>query len=326
MKNEFRLGLVAEIKDGDVGGSRVIKSKDWNYFFNFFREKGDVVLFDWKNVGSDFNVCEYAVGSRDSFDVLEEKADIRELCDIMYIGQLGKIYERRETFLGFLDILEKFPGQVINPIETIKGNLSKHYLLELQDKGISVIPTVDVSNGYGFLDLERLEFPNYGKSIDDLVLKPKIFGEQGNGVVRLSEIGGEEGFQGYLKRHKEAIAQPLIDDIYFRGEDSFVFTGRKFSHGLNKVTGNFKINFCNSSRYSSKEPSADEMALCQSVFDAWPSAFGYARIDIVPSDKPLIGEVEMVNPAGYLAEVNAFEKYSQNLNKRIKEIHEGRWK
>lgn len=325
MANKFRLGLVAELNNGE-DGSRAIMSEDWNYFFDFFRARGDVALFDWKSVGDDFSVDEYALGSRNFSSVVKGKAYIRNLCDVIYIGQLGKIHERKNDFLKFLDIMEDFHGQVINPVDTIRNNLSKGYLLELQDKGISVIPTIDVSRGYSFSDLERLNFPNYRKSIDDLVLKPKVFGEQGNGVVRLSEIEGEDGLRKYLGEHGEVIAQPLLDDIYVKGEDSFIFTGRDFSHGLNKVTGKFKINLCSSDKsspkYSPKSPTPEQMVLCQSALDAWPTPFGYARIDIVSSDVPLIGEVEMVNPAGYALEIGALETYSKNLNKTFNEVFE----
>lgn len=325
MRNKFRLGLVAELNSGD-DGSRAIMSEDWSYFFDFFRARGDVALFDWKNVGEDFSVDEYALGSSDFSSVMGERADIRDLCDVVYIGQLGKIYERKNDFLKFLDTMGGFPGQVINPVDTIRSNLSKGYLLELQDKGVSVIPTVDVSRGYSFSGLEKLKFPNYRKSIDDLVLKPKIFGEQGNGVVKLSEIGDEDGLRKYLSEHGEVIAQPLLNDIYAKGEDSFIFTGREFSHGLNKVTGGFKINSCGSNnsspKYSPKSPTPEQMDLCQSALDAWPTPFGYARIDIVSSDIPLIGEVEMVNPAGYSSDIGALGTYSNNLNRVFNEVFE----
>ena len=326
MKNKFNLGLIAEIKEDSNHPSSPVKSKDWKYFFDFFRGNGDVALFDWKSVDENFNVNEYLVGNKDSFEVVKGQEDIRNLCDIVYIGQLGKIHQNKNKFMTFLDTLENFPGQVVNPIETIKGNLSKGYLLELQDKGISVIPTLDVDKAYSLNDLRNMEFPNWSKSIDDLVLKPKVFGEQGSGVIRLSEIADQKELNNYLKANGETIAQPLINDIYTRGENSFIFTGREFSHGLNKITGNFKINLCESSKYSPRLPTKKEMDLCQSVFDVWPTNFGYVRMDIIPSENPLIGEVEMVNPAGYLSEVNAFEKYSTNLNKRLNEVYEGKWK
>ncbi len=320
MENKFKLGLVAEL-----GTESLIKSKDWAYFMNFFREKGDVVLFDWKDVSSNFIIPRFVLGSKDDLGLVESNEDIRNLADILYVGQLGKIHKKKEDFMSFLNILENFSGIVVNPIETIKGNLSKQYLLDLQKKGISVIPTVDVYINYSIQYLKNLNFPNYGKSIEDIVLKPKVFGEQGNGVIKLSDLKGESEFKDYLKNNGEVIAQPLVNEIYAKGENSYIFTGRNFSHGLNKITGNFKINFCGSSKYVSIKPTKAEMDLCQSVFDVWPTNFGYARLDIIPSEKPLIGEVEMVNPAGYLSETGSFEKYSKNLNKRLNEVYQGKW-
>ena len=325
MRNNFRLGLVAEMENGKTGNSRVIKSEDWKYLSNFFRFKGEVVLFDWKNMGSDFRVSEYMEGTEGFFGVSRKTSDIRNLCDVVYIGQLGKIHERKEEFLKFLDIMEEFPGQVVNPIKTIRSNLSKDYLLKLQSRGVRVVPTLEVEEGCSLAELRRLNFSNYERPIDDLVLKPKVFGEQGGGVLRVSEIRRDEDLQSYLKTHGKMIVQPLISDIYTRGENSFIFTGRNFSHGLNKTTGKFKINLCDSVKYSRIDPTKSEVELCQSVFDLWPTDFGYCRVDIIPSDKPLVAEVEMVNPAGYLAEVNAFEKYSLRLEDRLKDICDGKW-
>jgi glutathione synthase/RimK-type ligase-like ATP-grasp enzyme len=324
MKNDFRLGLVAEIKDEEGHPFSPVMSEDWKYFTDFFRSRGDVVLFDWKTLRNDFTVPEYVLGSQDSLEVVRERTDIRDLCDVAYIGQLGKISQDKVGFLNFLNIIEGFPGIVVNPISTIKGNLSKQYLIDLQEKGVNVIPTLDVRHDATLEELANLDFPRYGKSDNGVILKPKIFGEQGIGVVRLEDFSNEGKLHEYLTTSGEVIAQPLIEDIFTRGENSFIFTGRKYSHGLNKITGNFKINYTtdSNSRYSAISPTDAELELCEAAFDALPDRFGYVRVDIISGDNPMIGEVELVNPACYLADSGALETYSMNLNERLNEIFE----
>jgi len=320
MKNNFKLALVAEIGNKE----NPIKSHDWSFFMNFFKEKGEVILFDWKSLKKDFMVSRYIKENDNTLEIIEKETDIRDLCDIIYIGQLGQIHQNKEPFMKFLDILESFPGEVINPIKTIKKNLSKQYLIDLQKKGIKVIPTINIDSNMSISELENLEFPNYGKAKDGIVLKPKVFGEQGDGVVKLEDFSSEEELQEYFLKSSGIIAQPLIKDIYIKGENSFIFLGRKYSHGVNKITGEFKINFksdsTNKTKYIPTTPTEKELKLCNDAFNVLGIKYGYLRIDIIPGENPLIGEIEMINPAGYLKEVGAFHTYSENLNKRLNEI------
>lgn len=321
MKNKFKLGLVAQITNSK---ENPIKSKDWAFFMNFFRERGDVIMFDWKTLDENFKVPRYAKGYKDSIKIVEEEIDIRDSCDIIYIGQLGKIHESQEEFMNFLNILEDFTGNVINPIKTIKANLSKQYLIDLQEKNIPVVPTLDVDSSFTINDIKNLKFPNYGKTKDGIVLKPKVFGEQGKGVIKLEDLKNDQELKSYIVSSGEIIAQPLIKDIYTKGENSFIFLGKEYSHGVNKITGEFKINFDvnskNETKYDKASPTKKELELCNNAINSLNSKFEYLRIDIIPGDNPLISEIEMVNPAGYLEEVDAHFIYSEKLNKRLNNI------
>jgi glutathione synthase/RimK-type ligase-like ATP-grasp enzyme len=320
-KNDFNLALVAEIDERKKNKFSPVKSEDWKYFLDYFRKRGNVSLFDWKDLEDNFKVRKHIKADDKKISIVNNPEDIRHFCNLIYIGQLGEIGSKKDNFIKFLDILEGFPGKVMNPLETIRDNLSKQYILYLQDKDIPVIPTLDVNQNWKLNDIRKLNFPNYGKAKEGIVLKPKYFGEQGKNVIMLDELKNEFELNTYLERIGEVIAQPLIKEIYSKGENSFIFLGNEFSHGLNKLTGKFKINFCESSKYTKIFPTQKETDLCEKVLEIWPKKIGYSRIDIIPGKKPLIGEVEMVNPAGYLAETNSKETYSRNLEKKLNEYY-----
>lgn len=320
--NKFKIGLIAEIDNSSDNSSAPVKWEDWRIMLDYFSNKGDAIIFDWKDLDNNLIVSRWVKGVRGKAHLIEEKTSINDLVDIVYIGQLGEIYKNKKNFLDFLGSLEKFKGQVINSVPIMKNNLSKQYLLDLQKDGISVVPTLDVDNSYSISDLKNLEFPNYGKQIDGIVLKPKVFGEQGNDVVKLEDFPTEEKLQEYFSNSGEVIAQPLIREIFKKGENQIIFVGGKVSHAINKFTGTFKVNFCETRKYAKHIPTLEELELCNKAFSTLNVTPNYARVDIIPSDKPLISEIEMLNPSCSIERIEGFyEIFLNNLNRELNEVH-----
>lgn len=320
MSGRISLGLVSEIIKDEKGNFEKIKTDDWNAIYDYFVNKGyEVSLFDWKNVDQNLNVEEHLNGFGEERVFKQKKSNLNDLCDLIYIGQLGNIHQNKESFLGFLESMKNFEEKSVNPIETIEKNLSKQYLLDLYDKGFPVVPSIGIDSSYSLKDISNLNVFT-GSNLDDIVLKPKVFGEKGEGVTRLSKFRDEDEFHRYLSSYGEVIAQPFIKDIETNGENSYIFVDGEFSHGLNKISGKFKVNESNSTIYTSRNPSESEKNICKEVLYQWPDKNYYVRFDFINSDPPLINEVEMVNPAGYLEDTNSSSKYLGKLNEVFKKI------
>lgn len=309
MTSKYNIGLVANI---DTKFKDNIIDNEWRFRFNHLKKNNDVYLFSWRDLKDNMNVPKYMFGCPEGKE-LRYDGNLNNL-DFIHVGQLGKINDKPEQFSKFLDYLEAFSGKVINPVETMRANLSKQYLIDLYNSGAPVIPTVELPCGSTLNEAKSIEFPKFNKNLEGIILKPKIFGESGNGVVDLESFGSEEEFQQYIKNNGAIIAQPLISDIYTMGENSLVFLKNKFIHGLNKHTGEMKINYCDTSKYSRHFPNEKEFAAAYKVTSGWPTPFDYVRVDMINSKNPIIGEVELVNPACYEIDLNRMPEFAKELD------------
>ena len=51
-------------------------------------------------------------------------------------------HKRVDEFLDWVDLLEKQDIHLLNPPEVIRWNCNKHYLIDLEAKGVSIVPTI----------------------------------------------------------------------------------------------------------------------------------------------------------------------------------------
>ncbi len=295
-----RIDYINEIPKGD-------KINYIKFITDYLRKKRELVLIDWRDIDKNLETSRYLFCNKEGIHLKERKTLLTKICDSLFIKQLGKIHKEKENFLNFLDSLEKFRGKIINPPQTIKNNLSKQYLLDFQEKGFPIIPTIEIKNQISLKELKKLDFSfnqHYEDKAKDLVVKPKLFGEQGFAVRKLSSFKDQKEFKRYLKQNSPIIVQPLIKEISEKGENSLIFLKEKFIHGVNKFTGKFKINCCEGIQCSIYNPSQKEFEISKKILDLWPDQTDYMRIDLIPyQNKALISEIEVVNPAFYIENV-----------------------
>jgi len=301
----MKLGIITKIDSLD----KILPGDKMNYMkfiADYFRQKNDLVLINWRDIDSDLNVSKHLKCTREGTSLTKETSSLNELCNVLFIKNLGKIHFEKQAFLDFLSSLDNFNGKIINPLQTIKNNLSKQYLLDFQKKGFPIIPTLEVKNSLTLKDLKKIDFSNehYNQKPKDIVVKPKVFGEQGFAVKEISSFNNEQEFEEYKNKHSPLLAQPKIEEIFEKGENSFIFLGEEFVHSVNKFTGEFKINCIEGIKCTVHEPTNEELRTCKKIIENWPDPIGYTRIDMIPfGNKFLISEIETVNPAFYIENV-----------------------
>lgn len=253
-----------------------------NIFHKKFSSAGfDVGFFDW----SSYSEGELNFENRDGTKVSRDSIDS---ADIIYISALGPIENKESQLVDFFRGLRDADGLVVNDPYTMEENLDKKYLLYLQDKGVAVVPSVEV----GRKSLSELEGI---LESDDLVLKPRIFGERSNGVVRASELSDDD-FEKYKIEYGDVLAQPFLNGIIENGERSLVFVGDKFSHGIYRHRADWQYVEGTAKR-AMITPSKEESKIIENVLEVWPWEYHVSRFDfITDKGRPMISEVEMVNP------------------------------
>ena len=143
--------------------------------------------------------------------------------------------DRHEEFLATLDRISSLGVAVFNSPATVRWNIRKTYLREMESRGVAIIPTLWPERP-GAHDI-REAFAAFGT--DDVVLKRQV-GGGARAQVRYRK--GDEPARGEVM-DRPGMIQPLVPSIVTEGEYSFLFIDGDFSHALIKraKAGDYRI-------------------------------------------------------------------------------------
>lgn len=211
--------------------------------------------------------------------------------DLFFVYKMEGFYERLEQFHAMIDEFARH-ASVINDVRTIKHNLDKSYLWELESLGIATIPSYKVAE-----IRERLQ------QGEKFVIKP-LHGERGKGIylaqnpfdlVRIKSVENQYFAQKFMETIRD-------------GERSLVFLGHEFQHAVikhpsAKDPNEFRCNESLGGTVAIYDPTQLEINFAHSVLRAY-EALGYpchfSRIDLLQTKEgPVLLEAELLNPSIY---------------------------
>lgn len=202
-------------------------------------------------------------------------------------------------FAEFSAWLERAGAQttLINPQALIRWNMDKHYLRDLEQRGVRTIPTVYIEQGEsaGLRDLHR----QTGWS--ETILKPAVSGAARH-TYRLdpSNLDAHETIFRELTAVEAMMLQPFQQQIVERGEVAMVVVDGVFSHAVLKVAkkGDFRVQDDFGGAIYSYTPSAEEIAFAEEAVAACEPAPLYARVDLVTDNEGRLAvvELELIEP------------------------------
>jgi len=201
-----------------------------------------------------------------------------------------------ETFLRWAERAASFT-RLWNPVPVVRWNTHKGYLLDLQRRGIPVVPTELVPAGRP-VPLARIRAE---RGWDDVVIKPAVAAAS----YRTLRVPPEDSAAG--ERHlralvsdRDALVQPYLRSVESYGERAVVWIDGAITHAVRK-TPRFE---------GEEERVADEAvpvapaeaAFAERVLQEVEGPLLYARIDQArgPEGEPLLMELELVEPSLYL--------------------------
>ena len=210
---------------------------------------------------------------------------------------------------GFLRVLEEIndsKAQLENPLSMVRWNLNKGYLRELENKGITIVPT-RWPNGLRYEDIGRYcnEF-----EAEEIVVKPLI-GANADDTFRLGrnmdQRQADEAVACFSQR--ELMVQPFVPEVVEVGEFSLFFFGGEYSHCVLKTPkkGDYRVQEEHGGGIRSVLPDSDLRSAGVKVIDAIAEIGGsllYARVDLVrlpDSGEPALMEVELIEPSLYFS-------------------------
>lgn len=202
--------------------------------------------------------------------------------------------DRHEAFLAALDRIAGLGVPVFNEPATVRWNIRKTYLREIEAKGVAVIPTLwpEAPTMADVAEAMRA----FGA--DDVVLKRQV-GGGARAQVRYSR-GDVAGDLATSIMDRPGMIQPFVPAIASEGEFSFLFIDGEFSHVVLKrpKAGEYRIQEAYGGKSMAVEAAAADRAAAQAVLDVLETMPLYARVDMVRGADGglMLMELEVLEP------------------------------
>lgn len=224
-------------------------------------------------------------------------------------------FDRWEEFSDWLRSTSRVT-ELHNSAELVHWNLDKHYLHDLQQIGVNVVPTAFVARQ----EAARLHEVAAERGWKKVVIKPAVAGaardtyvvDFSGGAASLypepSQGLNSEGLWLTLVDKQDMLVQPFLQDVTSRGEVSVVWLDGRVTHAVMKraKAGDFRVQDDHGGTVQrieatpELERTACDIMQCVLAFceaRGWESPL-YARVDLMRGDEGqlLLSELEMVEP------------------------------
>jgi glutathione synthase/RimK-type ligase-like ATP-grasp enzyme len=207
---------------------------------------------------------------------------------------------RREGFVAWAErVAARSP--LWNPAPVVRWNTHKGYLLDLEEQGVPVTPTVLLAAG-SRVDLAAL-IEEHGW--DTAVIKAAV-GQSGRYamMVSLDEVAAGQEHIDRLLPQEDLLVQRFLEPVIERGEVSLVYIDGRLTHAVRKkgAAGDFRVHDDYGGEVYLEEPGDVEIQVAEAAVGAVPWPLLYARVDLVEDEdgQPRVMEHELVEPELFL--------------------------
>jgi glutathione synthase/RimK-type ligase-like ATP-grasp enzyme len=237
--------------------------------------------------------------------------------DLAIIKSPWDYHEHINEFYLWLEQIRSLGVQLLNSTDIVKWNSDKHYLKEIADAGLNVIPTLFLEKGTTpdisvlFLKLKT----------EQLIIKPCVSaGAKNTWNIRIDTVETYRDEIYELLKDESYMAQPFMPEIV-DGEWSYLFFNGRFSHSLLKkpAKGDFRVQHYHGGTISKVTASPEQIKSAGLYVEKFATDTLYARVDGVHRDGELyLMELELIEPYLFLnTDPEAFQNYYVALTEII---------
>ena len=227
------------------------------------------------------------------------------------VAVLRSTWDYTQRLPEFLDWAESAAAKtkLLNPIDVVRWNTDKHYLSQIAEAGVPVVPSTFIEPGVSAGDALD-DF--LGATVGEFVVKPSV----GAGSRDAQRYGHEnrEAAQAHAQRllddGRSVLLQPYLNRVDEHGETALIYFDGTFSHAIRKGPllrrgeGSTRALFA-AEHITPRAPSARELDVAQRTLAAIPFAqpLLYARVDLIHADdgSPCVLELELTEPSLFFA-------------------------
>lgn len=188
--------------------------------------------------------------------------------------------------------LDRWQGtRFLNPLEVLRWNTDKRYLLELERRGVAIVPT----RFHEALDEAALAGARAAFGTADLVVKPPVSAGSDDTWLLRDAAPCPEATLG-----QAMLVQPMMPAIAHEGEYSLFWLAGEFAHAILKrpKSGDFRVQGQFGGQSQAVVPPAAARDLALATLQAIDADLLYARIDMVGDGRGgyALMEIELIEP------------------------------
>lgn len=233
-------------------------------------------------------------------------------------------WDYQQDWRAFLDVLAKIDRSraiLQNRLSTVRWNIHKSYLRDLEARGVLIVPTLWGTH----LTPQSVEqaFAHFGS--DQLVVKPTVGANAGDTywVTRgRADENWEQALQAFA--HREVMVQPFVESVVTTGEYSLFYFAGEYSHAILKTpkADDFRVQEEHGGKICAIDPDSKLVRTATCVMEALDEVPLYARVDLVrlPGDCLALIELELIEPSLYLSyDSEAPERFASSIDRCLRQ-------
>lgn len=237
--------------------------------------------------------------------------------DIALLKTPWDYHEKYEQFKLWLDKIQASGIKLLNDFDIVRWNMDKHYLAEIAQAGLNVIPTIFLQKGW-HEDLLHL-FDTLQTT--EIIIKPCISAGSKNTIrVQKTEVDAQKEIVWEMLLKADYMAQPLMHEVQ-EGEWSFIFFNGKHSHTIIKKpkSGDFRVQQIYGGTIEPVQQTKTVIDCAAAYLQHFAKKAFYARIDgLMVNGKFMLMELELIEPFLYLSYgEGAVENYCAALKEQL---------
>lgn len=222
--------------------------------------------------------------------------------DGIIIRSCWNYHLKPREFLGWVRQAEERGVPLWNPARVVEWNSDKVYLKRFHEKGVPIPQTVF---------LEKNSKPNLAAILDEMnleraVVKPTISATAyQTWVTTRARAQSQQAMLEVMVQNSGVMVQAFVDEILTRGEWSFIFFHKEFSHSVLKRAkpGDFRVQANFGGHIDKTAPSPSLIEQAQRIVDLVEEPLLFARVDGVDINGLFhLIELELIEPALFLRE------------------------
>ncbi|HZW88758.1 MAG TPA: hypothetical protein VFF12_06735 [Myxococcaceae bacterium] len=232
--------------------------------------------------------------------------------DALVLRSTWDYHLRLADFLAWVEAVEVAGIPLLNEPSTIRWNVDKKYLLEIEARGVPIVPTRHASRGSAVELTALLQEAGWNEA----VVKPSVSG----GAFETWRATASEVDAARFARQVAAmdcLVQPFVAELISEGEWSLLFLRGTFSHAVLKrpVGGDFRVQEEFGGATASAEPGPAIVEAAARALAASGQKTLYARVDGVRRcGRFEVMELELVEPSLFLETTpGAVERFAHAL-------------